>query len=215
MVLVEVKKPDSSLKYVLIAFLSFAFVLSVTIIVLSVSIALDSDEDPEICSSKSCIKAANMILQNMDQTVDPCDNFYQFSCGSFENEVRIPDDQSKIDEFFMLRDKVAYSIADLLSEPITKNDSVSVANAKRLYASCVDEWSVEEKALGDLMASINKHFGGWPILKDGQYRRTRQQFLDHMIALRKVDSAQLFEIGVSYNPKNPKRFLLRVNKTIY
>jgi predicted metalloendopeptidase len=49
----------------------------------------------------------------MDETVDPCDNFFLFSCGSFLSDVRIPDDQSKIDEFFMLRDKVAYSIAGL------------------------------------------------------------------------------------------------------
>jgi membrane metallo-endopeptidase-like protein 1 len=58
----------------------------------------------------------------MDQTVDPCEDFYQFSCGSFLKEVRIPDEQSKIDEFFMLRDQVAYSIAGIFffSLPLAK-----------------------------------------------------------------------------------------------
>ena len=152
-----------------------------------------------------------MILSNMDETADPCENFYEFSCGSFLNEVRIPDDQSKIDEFFMLRDKVAYSIADLLSEPTNKNDSFSILNAKRLYASCIDEWTIEEKALPDLLNVINKQFGGWPILRDGPYRRSRQSFLEFLVVLRKIDSPQLFEVVVSYNPKNPKRFILRVN----
>ncbi len=90
-----------------------------------------------------------------------------------------------------------------------------MVNAKRFYASCVDEWAIEEKGLGDLMSSINKNFGGWPILNEGPYRRNRQQFLDYMIALRRFDSAQLFEVAVSYNPKNPKRFLLRVNQPMW
>lgn len=39
----------------------------------------------------------------------------------------------------MLRDTAAYSIAELLSEPINSNDSLATANAKRLFASCMDE----------------------------------------------------------------------------
>lgn len=153
-----------------------------------------------------------MILNNMDETADPCDNFYQFSCGSFVKEKRIPDDQSKIDEFFMLRDKVAYSIADLLAEPVAVNESESVANAKRLYASCVDEASIEERSLADILALINKEFGGWPILKEGPFRKNRQALLETMISLRKLDSPQFFEVAVSYNPKNPRRFILRVTQ---
>lgn len=156
-----------------------------------------------------------MILNNMDETADPCDNFYQFSCGSFVKEKRIPDDQSKIDEFFMLRDKVAYSIADLLAEPVAVNESESVANAKRLYASCVDEASIEERSLTDILTLINKEFGGWPILKEGQFRKNRQALLETMISLRKLDSPQFFEVAVSYNPKNPRRFILRVNNLFF
>jgi hypothetical protein len=99
----------------------------------------------------------------------------------------------------------------LLSEPIGTEDSFSVANAKRLYTSCMDEVMVEERGQSDLIALINKQFGGWPILKEaGAFRRGRQQLLEYMIALRKVDSPMLFELIVSYNPKDPKQFILRV-----
>jgi predicted metalloendopeptidase len=38
--------------------------------------------------------AAHMVLENMDRSVDPCHNFYEFACGGFEKRVVIPDDKS-------------------------------------------------------------------------------------------------------------------------
>jgi len=35
---------------------------------------------------------ANYFLDNIDQTVNPCENFYQFSCGKWIENARIPDD---------------------------------------------------------------------------------------------------------------------------
>ena len=50
-------------------------------------------------------------MDNIDETVDPCEDFYQFSCGSFDKNKRIEDSQSKISEFSILRDSVSYSVA--------------------------------------------------------------------------------------------------------
>lgn len=58
-----------------------------------------------------CCILANLILENIDESVDPCEDFYQFSCGSFITNKRIQDDQSKIDELTILRDRLAYKVA--------------------------------------------------------------------------------------------------------
>ena len=42
----------------------------------------------EMCESQACVHAAHGILQNMDETVDPCEDFYQYACGGFEKRVR-------------------------------------------------------------------------------------------------------------------------------
>jgi predicted metalloendopeptidase len=47
----------------------------------------------------------------MDETVDPCENFFEFTCGNFLKTQRIQDDQNRISEFSILRDTASFSIA--------------------------------------------------------------------------------------------------------
>lgn len=67
------------------------------------------------------------------------DNFYEFSCGSFQKNTRIPDDQSRVDTFDTLREKLAYNLADLLALPVEQNENESVIKAKNLFKSCLNE----------------------------------------------------------------------------
>lgn len=36
-----------------------------------------------ICMTKGCVKASALILDLLDENVDPCSNFYEFACGKF------------------------------------------------------------------------------------------------------------------------------------
>ena len=44
------------------------------------------------CTTGACVKAAARILERMDPSVDPCEDFYQFSCGQFVKKNVVPDD---------------------------------------------------------------------------------------------------------------------------
>lgn len=111
--MIEIQKSNKNMKKILIVVSGLVFLLIVTVATLSIllGMSINYKSRQNVCTSKSCIKAANLILKNLDESVDPCENFYKFSCGMFGNTHRIPDDQSKIDELSILRDNLAYSIA--------------------------------------------------------------------------------------------------------
>ena len=55
---------------------------------------------------QSCLKeSASMLIENMDETVDPCDDFHKFACGRFE-QIDIPDDEAVVSSFSLLGDKL-------------------------------------------------------------------------------------------------------------
>ena len=54
----------------------------------------------------SYFQAAADILHNMDESVNPCDDFYQFACGNFIRKTAIPDDRTRVSSFSVLSDEL-------------------------------------------------------------------------------------------------------------
>jgi neprilysin len=47
-----------------------------------------------LCTTKACVTAAAAILQTMDQSVKPCDDFYQYACGGWIKNNILPEGKS-------------------------------------------------------------------------------------------------------------------------
>ena len=58
----------------------------------------------ETCLTSGCVRAAADFLRNMDTSVDPCNDFYRFSCGSWVDSQVIPDDRTSVSIFSLLQD---------------------------------------------------------------------------------------------------------------
>ena len=43
-----------------------------------------------LCLTRDCIKLAASVLSTIDETADPCTDFYQFSCGNWLQNAVIP-----------------------------------------------------------------------------------------------------------------------------
>ena len=47
------------------------------------SMGIEWSKAARSCHSEACYKASQAILENMDLTADPCEDFYQFACGNY------------------------------------------------------------------------------------------------------------------------------------
>ena len=54
----------------------------------------------------SVIFAASSIIQAMDTTADPCQDFFQFACGGWVERNEIPDGKNIWGRFYELRNMV-------------------------------------------------------------------------------------------------------------
>ncbi|XP_037684646.1 membrane metallo-endopeptidase-like 1 [Choloepus didactylus] len=118
----------------------------------------------ELCTSPGCVIAAARILQNMDPSQEPCDDFYQYACGGWLRHHVIPETNSRYSVFDILRDELEVILKAVL-ENATAKDRPAVQKAKLLYRSCMNE-SVIEKRDSQPLLDILQEVGGWPVAMD-------------------------------------------------
>ncbi|XP_041127018.1 neprilysin-like isoform X2 [Polyodon spathula] len=117
-----------------------------------------------ICKSADCTKSAARILENMDTTADPCQNFYQYACGGWLKKHIIPETSSRYSTFDILRDELEVVMKDVLEKPDTADIS-ALKKAKTLYKSCTNETTIENRRGLPLINMLPKVLE-WPVASD-------------------------------------------------
>ena len=49
-----------------------------------------TDSGPDTCTTPGCVQLAAQMTAAMNQSVDPCEDFYEFSCGNWGQKNPIP-----------------------------------------------------------------------------------------------------------------------------
>ncbi|CAG2179242.1 unnamed protein product, partial [Oppiella nova] len=118
--------------------------------------------DDDICTTPACEAAGKILKANLNETVDPCDDFYEFACGGWEASHKIPADRSALYSTGILQDQLMNEVKESLSKAVAQNDSNAVIYASGLYKGCIDEVTLNARGVTPLVESLNS-VGGWPI----------------------------------------------------
>ena len=62
----------------------------VVVVAVPVAVIYGKNDSTAMCLSAECIKLSASVRAALDQTVDPCTDFYNFSCGNWIKNTAIP-----------------------------------------------------------------------------------------------------------------------------
>ncbi|KAI8330426.1 hypothetical protein BC941DRAFT_485542 [Chlamydoabsidia padenii] len=170
-----------------------------------VSLSVPSSSS-EVCATPSCIQSAVNILADIDFNVDPCSDFYQYTCGGWLKNATIPDSESSVGNFMKLRDENIHVIEGILTgtyqdavTSIPSNDEERVADQanfemiKHFFESCMNEQLVDQ-------------LGTQPLSSFLTFIKQEKSLLNMLVRLELSGLANpLISVGVDPDEKNPNQ----------
>jgi neprilysin len=93
----------------------------------------------DVCLTSGCVHAASKMLEQLNEDVEPCDDFYNFACGNFVENTIIPDDKVSVNTFSVISDKLQEQLRTIVTAPVDENEIAPFKNVKKLYLACMNK----------------------------------------------------------------------------
>lgn len=103
----------------------------------------------------------SLDVTSMDRSVDPCVDFYHYSCGGWQKRNPIPADQTSWSVYAKLYQDNLNFLQTILEQAAAGADQRSVVTQKigDFYGACMDEEAVEKRGLSPLQPQLDEIAG--------------------------------------------------------
>ncbi|MEO8726835.1 MAG: M13 family metallopeptidase [Acidobacteriaceae bacterium] len=148
-------------------------------------------------------KVPGFSVDNMDKSVRPCDDFYQYACGQWRANNPIPPDQASWGRFNELRDAntaVLHTIVEELAAKPTRTQLEQQVGD--YYAACMDESAIDKRGAEPIKAELVKI----------DAIQSKEQLIAYVATLHQRGINALFGFGASPNLHDAKMYIANITQ---
>jgi putative endopeptidase len=128
------------------------------LLVVSTGVAIAQDSTPATQGTKPALPYfPSLNPTSLDKSVDPCVDFYHYSCGGWQKNNPIPPDQTQWDVYSKLYQDNLNFLRGILEQAAASGASRDEATRKTgdFYASCMNMEAVDKRGLSGLQADLD------------------------------------------------------------
>ena len=168
---------------------------------------------PSVCNTPECLELAARFKRNMNESMNPCEDFFHFACDGWIRDNPIPPSENEYITFIKKIQANNEKLRNMLEDAIGKYDD-PVMKAKRYYRSCMNEEEVERTTKQQMLKLIAS-LGSWA-LDNETWNGTAWNWKKALVRIQEtfLHSSPLFTIDVLTNPRHSTKHIVKVSVTL-
>ncbi|XP_037557110.2 neprilysin-1-like [Dermacentor silvarum] len=138
----------------------------------SLSLAPNKERDKNytVCETEVCQERAKLLNASINESMDPCEDFFGFVCDGWNRDHPIPDVDSSFGTFELAEQNVRNELKEIIENitDITEPHNVRKM-AATMYKACMCEEFTEDQLLQMVKDVLSRSgFPTWPILRPSE-----------------------------------------------
>lgn len=181
-------------------FLIFSLIFTSTILIVFISLYIwqaSIDESKQVCIDDKCIRSSAFILNMMDQSIDPCDDLYSFSCDRWIQANNATLRASKLTVLQFMQHHLQEEIGNILTESSSQQNGKTVKSIEKAllyFQNCQNESDIELQGAAPVKKMIAR-LHGWSIGNNSWSNKT-WNLLEPLILNQNLGGSAFFSISV-------------------